>query len=98
VPSSSDGAAPTEGAAATSVGGAIKNGKSWVGCAAIAEPENAIAPIASAPKAAARREVAINLLRLSIGRPLSHRLLDWLGASSALLKKLLPGKGFSSFA
>ena len=35
-----------------------------------AAPENAIAPIASAPKATARRELNVNPSRLNIGRPL----------------------------
>src|SRR5439155_23196811 len=61
VPSSSGGAACT--------GGVMRKGNSGSGAAA-AEPENAIVPIASAPKAtAARREFSFNASRLNIARP-----------------------------
>jgi hypothetical protein len=50
----------------------MMKGNSCSGVAAAA-PENAIPPIASAPKAAARREFSLNASRLNVGRPLSDR-------------------------
>src|ERR1019366_3238568 len=50
----------------------MMKGNSCSGAAA-AEPENAIVPIASAPKAAARREFSFNASRLNIGGPLFER-------------------------
>jgi hypothetical protein len=72
--------AATVGGAADCIGGIGKKGKSCTGVAA-AEPDNAMVPIAKAPKAAARRkevemrkvemrEIETNLLKFSIGRPL----------------------------
>jgi hypothetical protein len=50
----------------------MMNGNSGSGVAA-ADPENATAPIASAPKAAAaRREFNFKASRLNIGRPLFY--------------------------
>src|ERR1700738_853326 len=76
VPSSSEGAACT-GGGAYCVGGAGIKGNSSSG-AATAEPEmvqdNEIAPIASAPKAKARRELRLNASRLSIGGPLCFKV------------------------
>jgi hypothetical protein len=46
----------------------MKKGNSCSGVAAAAEPENAIAPIASAPKAAAaQRQFGLNASELSMG-------------------------------
>src|SRR5258705_504056 len=93
VPSSSDGADCTGGGAHW-VCGVMMNGNSCSGVAA-AEPENAMAPIASAPKAAAaRREFSLNASRLSMIRP----LLDRPDASFGALGGSLSDKGFRKFA
>src|ERR1700692_3482541 len=68
VPWSSDGADCTDGGADWT-GGVMKKGNSCSGVAA-AEPENAMVPIASAPKAgAAQRQFSLNASRLSMIDP-----------------------------
>ena len=64
------------------------------GVAAV-EPENAMVPIATAPKAAAaRRQFSLNASRLSMIRP----LFDRPGASFGALTGSLSDKGFRKFA
>src|ERR1019366_2885423 len=72
----------------------MMKGNSCSGAAA-AEPENAIVPIASAPKAAARRKFSLSASRLNIGRPLFECFSRQFGAS---LAGSLAGDGFRMFA
>src|SRR5260370_15576230 len=65
---SSDGADCTDGGADCGAGIKMK-GSSCSGVAAAAAPENAMVPIASAPKVAARQEFSLNASGLNIGRP-----------------------------
>jgi hypothetical protein len=69
VPSSIDGAACGDGSTACA-GGIKKKGNSGSGEAA-AEPEKAIAPIANAPKAAARQELNFDAAKFNIIVPCS---------------------------
>jgi hypothetical protein len=71
----------------------MMKGNSCSGVAAAA-PENAMVPIASAPKLAARREFSLNASRLNIGPPLFDRRC----AFGALLGGSLTGNGFRMFA
>src|SRR6478672_2685235 len=94
VPSSWDGADCTGGGAHW-VCGTMMKGNSCSGVAA-AEPENAIAPIASAPKAAAaQRQFNLNASRLSMRGPLFDRPGAVFGA---LLSGSVSDKGFRMFA
>src|ERR1700687_1869755 len=85
-PSPSDGADCINGGA-----GIMKKGNSCSGAAA-AEPENAIPPIASTPKAAARRELSLNASRLNIGSP----LFDRLAPVRRIVGRITIGQGFQN--
>src|SRR5260370_30075490 len=65
---SSDGADCTDGGADCGAGIKMK-ANSRSGVAAAAAPENAMVPIASAPKVDARQEFSLNASGLNIGRP-----------------------------
>jgi hypothetical protein len=72
----------------------MMKGNSCSGVAAAA-PENAMVPIASALKVAARREFSLNASRLNLGRPCLIALARPFGAS---LDQSLAGEGFRMFA
>src|SRR5882757_4415986 len=68
-------------------------GNSCSGVAAAA-PENAMAPMASAPNAAARREFSLNASGLNIGRPLSDRPR---APVRRVVGSITTGRGFQKF-